>query len=272
MRLITALNRPVDCDVEQRVLRGAIIATTALASDGMILLPAGLELRRWLRNAVILDNHQNAPGKDANAPLPNVIGNAENVDTGDLEIAATIRFADTARGREFASLYGCNADKKTYMRGWSIEAPVIERQTVDWPTARKLAAQYWDETLAERMKKRGLRAVQVGLRSELAAVAAVPYGADRDALTRAAKDGLAVAGELVARMDLDEAAEALRSAGSVGSDRSFLELNERITRLEQEIQALRGEGASAAARGDSEAVLAEVRELLKIVRQLPGKR
>jgi BMFP domain-containing protein YqiC len=145
------------------------------------------------------------------------------------------------------------------MRGWSIEAAILEKQIVDWPTAQKLSAQYWDDALAARMQKRGLRGVLVATASQLKAVAAVPYGADRGALTRVARDGNVCAAELVARLDFDSATETLAEMRL-----ELSETSERITRLEKDIQALRGEGASAAARGDSEAVLAEVRDLLKM--------
>lgn len=263
MKFFTALNRPVDCDVEKRMLRGAVFATTGLASDGAILLPSGMDLARFIQRPVILDDHQDVPGATADHKVPNVVANAADLDAGELELSATVQFADTARGRDFAYLYGCNPAKEVYMRAWSVEAAIAETQQVDWPTAQKLSAQFWDAPLAARMQKRGIKRVLVGLSSDLKAVAAVPYGADRGALTRAGRDGVAAASELVARLDLDAATSGLDHLKSELSD-----TNERITRLEKDIQALRGEGASAAARGDSEALLNEVRELLKMAEKI----
>jgi multidrug resistance efflux pump len=86
--------------------------------------------------------------------------------------------------------------------------------------------------------------------------AAVATGADKAALTRAFSGGVATAGDILARMDLDEAGGELAALKTKMDEQSAT-----IARLEREIQALRGEGASAAARRDSEAILQAVRDL-----------
>lgn len=257
-RFVTALSRPVECDVEKRRLLNAIFATTGLASDGAIILPTGIDVARFQENAVITDRHVNLPGAPATDQAAAVIGNADNLERTSLELVAEVQFADTERGREYAHLYGCNAEKRAYMRAWSIEGNFMEAQPISWDVARKLADKYWDQPLADRMQKAGARP-RVCTRFLLKMVAAVPNGADRHALTRACREGNQVAGELVARMDFDLAGMELADL-----KKKLNESDERIVRLEQELQALRGEGASAAARGDSEAILQAVRELLKI--------
>jgi hypothetical protein len=257
-RFITALNRPVDCDVEKRTLRGAVFSTTGLASDGMIVLPMGIDLARFNGNPVITDRHMVAMGADGKQAARDafVIANAVSLEQSDTELRAPeIRFVDTQIGRDYAHLYGVNAEKQAAMRAWSVELPVLETKRVSWEDARAISAQYWDEPLAERMRK--LPCILVAVRSELKSVAAVPVGADRGALTRAAGEGCATAGLILARLDLGEADREIETLRMdlAGHDA-------RLEKLEEDILALRRDGAAAAARGDT----AEVLETLRAMR------
>lgn len=254
----TSATRPVDGDIDQRILRQVVFATTGLASDGWIILPEGMDLSRYEREPIVLSRHMR--GDAGTIPGPMVIGRALKLMASNVELAAEVQFADTQEGREYAYLYGLNKDRTPYMRAWSVEGPVIERRSATWKDAQAISAQYWDAALAERLRDR-LTSVQVALRFELAGVAAVPSGADRGALTRAASDGVQTAQALLARMDLEAAGAEL--AGLMSERLDAMEAT--VARLEMDIQALRGEGASAAARGDSEAVLAEVRELSRLL-------
>ena len=110
------------------------------------------------------------------------------------------------------------------------------------------------------LQQQNKKQVNVAMRFELSLVAAVSMGADRGALTCMAHDGNKVANDLLARSDLQAASEAL-----AGMKSQLSETDVRIERLEGEIQALRGNGASAASRGNSEAILQEVRSLRSIL-------
>ncbi len=256
--LTTNATRAVEADEARRVVRNAVFATTGVASDGWIIVPSGIELDRFRKAPIVTARHLEGGGDYETRSL--VIGNALTLAATDMELTAEVQFADTEAGREYAWLYGCNPDRQAYMRAWSVEGPVLERGTVSWSEARKLAGGYFDETTAELLRKRA-SAVNVALRFELTAVAAVPAGADRGALTRALGGGNKTAGAILARIDLDEAREGLAALKG-----KFEDAEKRIAHLEHDLQALRGEGASAAARGDSEAICAEVRALTAMLR------
>lgn len=252
----TAVNRPVDADVENLILHNACFATTGVASDGWIILTEGIRLERFMGNAVVTRAHVNDARPDQERPL--VIANADALRDEGGALLGDVRFAQTAW--DWAYLYGCNPDHRAFLRGWSIEGPIVAKQTVTWEQARKLSGAYWDEALTNRLRTRQ-RTVEVATEFELTAIAAVTLGADRNALTRAMGEGVTAAGEVLARMDLDAAGTGLDALKT-----KLSETDGKIARLEKEIQALRGEGASAAARGDSEAVLNEVREILGLFR------
>jgi hypothetical protein len=264
---VTALIRPVDADAATRTLRGVIFATTGLASDGMILIPSGMELTRFLANPVITDRHLLTYDGDGNA-LPvdaEVIAAAEDITAGELEISATVRFADTQAGREFASLYGCNEERRAWMRAWSVEVPILEMRRVSWEEAKRLAGPYWDESLAARLSR--LPAVGVGLRSELKSVAVVPVGADRGALTRAAREGNLSAGLCLARLETAQASNELDALKM-----ELVSQRARLDKLEDDLLALRSDGAAAAARGDTAGILNELRAMrLHVNEQLNPK-
>jgi hypothetical protein len=254
----TNARRGVDVDVEKRIVRGAVFATSGLASDGWIILPEGMALERFRRAPLVLARHLTG-GEQGTRSL--VVGNALSMTASATELTAEVQFADTADGRDYAWLYGCNQERQPFMRAWSVEGPILERGTASWAEARKLTGEYWDETAAELLR-RTLTTVAVAVRFELTAVAAVAAGADRNALTRAFDAGNATAGAILSKMDLDAAREELAAFKARWED-----ADKRIARLEADLQALRGEGASAAARGDSEAICAELRSLTALLKQ-----
>lgn len=260
----TEARKPVDCDCEKGILRNCCLATTGIASDGWIILPEGIDLAQYLKTPIVTARHIAQMG-DATViqenTKPAVIANVLNLKAGAMELIGEIQFARTGDGYDYGYLYGLNPDKQPFMRSWSVEGAVLERKSVNWKQAEALSRPYFDPILAERLRAK-ITQVQVATRFELRVVAAVPLGADRSALTRAAQSGMRVAGEILARMDLDAASSEL-----VEMKKKLEETDSRLVRLESEIQALRAEGASAGARRDSEAVLAEVRRLRDVLRK-----
>jgi hypothetical protein len=256
-KIATSANRPVDGDLAKRILRQAVIATTGLGTDGAMVIPRGIMLQRYLSTPIVTKRHINDPNRwfQIQPSDADVVARSLTLQPADLELMAEIQFADTGDGRDYAWLYGLNPDMTPYMRSWSIEGPIVESQSADWAAARKIAADYWDPDFGARMQKKMAR-VTVVTRFELAVVAAVPLGADRGALTRAQGAGCRIAGELLARMDLDAASNALAAMKENMSG-----MDARVAHIENTIQALRRDGAAAAAQGDSAAVLIEVRRL-----------
>jgi len=255
-----------DIDLARRVLRNAVFNTTGLATDGMIILPKGIEFEGYMKNPIVACRHIIQPegAAPANDHDPIVIGRTLAMHATDQELVADeVQFADSELGRQYAYLYGVNDKREPYMRAWSIEANRLESSHASFDQARRIAGAHWDENIAARVMRRQ-KDVPVWMRSSLYAVAAGAVGADRGALTRAFGAGVILAGELVARMDLEDAGESLAEVKVTLKDYAA-----RIANLEGQIQALRGDGASAAARGDSEAVLSEVRDLLRIAKQMP---
>jgi hypothetical protein len=260
LSIVTAVNRPVNCDLEKGLLFDAVFVTTGLATDGWIILPSGLVLTRYAANAQISARHLTGAAPEAQSQTrPLVIANALNLRPGETALLADVQFARTQDGYDWGYLYGLNPEKKAFMRAWSVEGSILERAAVNWPKARALSGQYWDENLAALLQKK-LTSVNVAMRFEPILVAAVTIGADRNALTRAADCGCRTAGQLVAGIDLRTASEEL-----AGLKAKLSETDARIGKLEGEIQALRSDGASAAARGDSEALLSEVRSLRLLI-------
>lgn len=252
---ITAATRPVEMDIGKRILRGAVFATTGLASDGAIVLPEGIDATQYLRNPVVTDRHQTNLADPARPNDPRPIAATLELDRAETEMIAAIQFADTELGREYAHLYGLNDAGTVFMRGWSIEGVMAEVSNVGFDAARKIAGPFWHEELAKRLARRASH-VRVATRFEMKLVAAAAVGADRDALTRAARDGIGAAWELVARADFEQAENII---GDLQADNAAM--RERIARIERDMQAMRADGASAGARGDSGAILSEIREM-----------
>jgi len=233
----------VDVDVERRLLRSARIASRDLAEDGMVVLPDGIAVAEFAKNPQVLESHR----------APAVGRSLEQSINGDF-LFATTEFADTARGREYAYLYGVNADRRTYMRAWSVRADVLAAKPVDWASVTSYARKVPGD-IAARMRRQGVRPVVVQ-QSLLREYSVVALGADREALTRAVGGGVALAGELLTNMDLEEARRGLDELRQ-----SNATLAGRLDALEREIEALRSDGAAAAVRGDSAEILAKVTAL-----------
>lgn len=251
-RLVRAMAADVDVDVEQRILRRAMFMTRSLANDGGIVVPAGLSVRHFQENPVVLAMH----GRTEQFP---VVGRSLALRTVPLGMESETQFADTELGREIAYLYGVNERKEVYARAWSFgwDSTQVETWTLD--RAKDWLGQDWDEELVPPAAKRWDE-VWVATKSVLNEYSAVAVGADRKALSRAhTEQGIRLAGELVAEIDLGEASRKLAEL-----ERTQGLAEERILRLERDIQALRSDGASAAARRDSEAIAAELRELCAV--------
>jgi hypothetical protein len=252
-----------EVDVEKRTISRCVVATIGLASDGWIILPSGIDLSNYLSNPVVTARHLMSPGNEVVVQTADsmVIARCLGLTrTSDELVADAIQFADTEQGRDFAYLYGVNPSREAYMRAWSVEGIMLNRVDVTFERAKELSGQYWDEATAARVRK-SQKKVNLCGDFVMLSFAAVATGADKNALSRAARDGIKSADGLIARLDLDEA------GGELASIKKMLgEKDTRIEQLEHELQALRGEGASAAVRGDSEALLDAVREL---VRTLP---
>jgi hypothetical protein len=267
LSIVTAANRPVKADSDKGILYDAVFATTGLASDGWIVLPSGISLSRYAGNAIVTCRHIARSQPDADSSRkPIVIANAINLRRGEMELIADVQFAKTQEGQEWGYLYGVNPENQAFMRAWSVEGDILSRSNVDWNKARMLSGQYWDENLAEKIQ-RSQRQVNVATGFELSLVAAVSLGADRCALTRAAQDGIRLADDLIARIDLRTASEELAGLKTKLSetDARIGKLDGALRAMEGDIQALRSDGASAAARGNSEAILLEVRSLRRLV-------
>ena len=103
--------------------------------------------------------------------------------------------------------------------------------------------------------------VWIGIRTELKEYSVVPVGADRDALTRAAREGITVASAFIADLDFQESKQAilaLREENKINKD--------KLDKFERDMLALSREGAAAAERGDTAEILREIQECVRIVK------
>ena len=253
MRIFSIQQTPVDVDVEKRILRNAVVATRSLATDGLLLDPAGMDVAGYLRNPVVEARHGKAETNESS-----VIGRSIEVIKHDTEIISTTQFADTQLARDYAYLYGVNPEGEVYMRAWSIDAPILSRRNIGVAEARRFAGDLFDEELAAAVLRK--KALSLVTRSELKSYSAVSIGADRAALTRAWRSGLDTAGEILTRMDLDQAESEIEVL-----KRYMEKQDERIVQLEQDILALRCDGTAAAKRGDTAEILNELSELTALM-------
>ena len=260
---------PPEIDLEKRILRNATIATRRLAEDGWIIMPEGIDASDYLKNPIVQARHGGAV-KTTRSP---VIGRVLSLGRdSDSLFAQELQFADTELGREYAYLCGVNPDKEVYMRAWSVAGDVLERGALGFSAARSALGNLWDENIAElvRAQKTQINVAQRFLMNEFSSV---PNGSDHGALTRASAAGIRAASEILTTMDLSAAQQELaaikRDVTLLRSEamQGKLERDERLTKLERDIQALRGEGASAAAQRNSEAILAEVRGLRLVLKK-----
>jgi hypothetical protein len=256
MRFYAIQNTAPDVDVEKRILRRAVIATRSLASDGYIIDPAGLDLADYLKNPVVEARHGNGVESDAT-----VIGRAIEISAGDAEVVTAIQFADTRLGQQYAYLYGVNPERDVFMRAWSVDVDIIETRPIGLSVARQFAAGAdWNEDHAQALARKS-GSLKLAEKTRLVAFSAVAVGADRGALTRAWSAGNEAAGTIISRIDLD-AASAEISALKISQESA----NAKIEHLENEILALRRDGAAAAARGDTAELVERVRALARALR------
>jgi len=250
-RLVRLARETPQMDVARRTIR-SVIATRRIARDGGVVLTDGIDARAFAANPVVQALH----GVSESGHSP-VIGRALSLAINNRAVETLTQFADTELGREYAYLYGLNPDKEIYMRAWSF----------GW---RTLATDRWDQARAARELGEdydagdwppGAAQIWVALRSEMHEYSAVPVGADRAALSRAHQSGIRLAGEIVAELDLAQAARDIAALKTLQEQQG-----QRIVEVEQQILALRRDGEAAAARGDTAMLAYYARELLAVAR------
>lgn len=253
-RLERSMAVSIEVDVKERILKRAQFVTRRIASDGGIVDPSGINVRFFQENPVVLMMHGRLGGG-----FP-VVGRSISLKANALGMESETQFADTSMGRELAYLYGCNEKKEVYARGWSFGWDTTQMETWTLERAKSWLASDYDDAGVPEWVKRG-NEVWVAVRSVMNEYSAVALGADKAALSRAFGGGVRLAGELLTDMDLHEATRMLAEVrNEQNAERS------RIEKLEHDIQALRGEGASAAARGDSEAIVRELDAWLRALK------
>ena len=246
-RIVRAMSDKVEVDVKARTLKRAVFVTRYIATDGGIVVPAGINVKPYTENPVVLSMH----GQGAGFP---VVGRSLGLKATADGMESVTQFADTPAGRELAYLYGVNDAGEVYARGWSFGWDNVAVET--WTLDRALATipDQDPETIPAWVRREN--AVWVAVKSVMNEYSAVPLGADRKALSRAWSGGVDLAGRMIAALDLNDAQNELAAM------RAKMECQQTvIERLERDIQALRRDGTAAAARGDSAEVLNQVRRL-----------
>lgn len=263
--LVRTMGTVPDMDIENRILNNVVVATEQLASDGMIILAAGIDLSDFLLNPTVTAKHGwSNDGKSTS------IAAALNIGVKNRELISAVQFADTMLGRDYAYLYGLNPKKEVYMRGWSIEGPIVTSEDWDFARAKQYLGKDWNETTAALIG-RWATVIHVATKMLMKTFSAVEVGADRAALTRAYGDGVKTAGEIISRVDLDTAARQIKDLQDqlttlkTQSEKEFLRLE--LASLIEQAQALGSDGAAAAARGDTAELLSELNALNEIMKQ-----
>lgn len=253
-RLVRAMGAEVEVDVASRTLKRALFVTRAIASDGMIVVPDGINVRFFQENPVVLAIH----GRTDKFP---VCGRSLGMKGTREGMESVTQFADTELGRELAYLYGVNEKREVYARGWSFAWSTKKYETWTVEHAKQWLGADWDPALVPEWVVRN-DMVDVVLECVMNEYSAVPLGADKKALSRAyGEAGNRTAAAWLADLDLTEALDLIRRLERQG------ETNKRkLEQLEQDIQALRRDGASAATRGDSDAILRELDGMIAQVR------
>jgi hypothetical protein len=255
-------DRPVERDIEKRILRNVRFVTRSIAQDGGVVLPAGLRTDIFEAAGEVLARHGIAAG-DVRPPN---IGRAIAIRTNERYAEIDVQFADTQLGREYAYLYGVNADGENgagipYARGWSFGWNDIE--TSSWGLAqakRELGEDYDEELLPDAvLKKRSVWVVKRGLLKE---VSATPKRADLRSLTRAwEQHSIREAAHLVHAIQMDE---AVATIAELTREREMDRT--RIAALERDVAALRGKASPPAALGDGGELLRELTALREEIR------
>lgn len=260
-RFLMIPDKPVDVDLDKRILRGVVFVTRSIASDGGIVLPDGLRTDIFERDAQILARHAMAKGE---VKSPN-IGRAVTLTISEREGAADVQFADTELGREYAYIYGVNEDRTAYARGWSFGWEPISTESWGLAKVRRELGPDYDPDLvpANVIRKRSVWVTTKGLLKE---ISATPRRADIKALTRAwEQGGIREAARLAHELQLDEATELIASM------KHARELDRRrIALLERELAALHGEASPSAVLGDDGELVRELTALRDAIRN-PGK-
>lgn len=254
-RLFRVMDAKIEVDVAERILERAQFVTRRLAADGGIVMPEGIEVRFYQQNPVVLGRH----GRCDDIRLP-VVGRSLGLERNALGMVSRTQFADTDVGRDYAYLYGVNEKSEVYARGWSFGWETTSREVWTLAAAKAWLGPDWDDALVPSEARR-YDEVWVARASVMNEYSAVPVGADRAALSRAyMESGIRTAAEMVAAMDLQDARDELTRMRAMVD-----EGNTRIGRLEQQMQALSRDGAAAAGRGDSAALLAEIDDLQELL-------
>jgi hypothetical protein len=246
-RLVRAMTDKVETDVKNRILKRAVFVTRYIATDGGIVLPAGINVKPYADNPVVLSMH----GHGAAFP---VVGRSLGLKGTADGMESVTQFADTAIGRELAYLYGVNEAGEVYARGWSFGWDNVAVET--WTLDRALATvpDQDPETIPAWVRR--MNEVWVAVKSVMNEYSAVPLGADRKALSRAWSANVDLAGRMLASLDLDDAQNELAAMRAKMESQGAM-----IERLEKDVQALRRDGPAAVTRGDSAEVLEQVRRL-----------
>jgi outer membrane murein-binding lipoprotein Lpp len=250
-QLVRNIGGQPNIDLENRTVEFTV-CTRALARDGGIVIPEGIDTRFYETNPVVGIRHF-MPGFESAHPL--VAGRALSLVTDRRGLMSRCQFADTELGREWGYLYGLNEERTVYMRavsfGWSI------RKSANWTLdqARDFCGDLWDDAAVPAWCKH-YDEVWVSLESEMHEYSLVEVGADRNALSRALGNGIRAAGEIMTHLDLTAARQEINQFKTENT-----ELGSRMAKLEQDIQALSRDGADAAANGNSSAILTEIRTL-----------
>lgn len=262
LQIVRAMNEIPEMDLENRILRNVIVCTRSLATDGMIISPRGIDTSRFEDNPIVTADHDPETKK-----IGPVIARSLGLRLDDDELASTgVQFAETDLGKDYAYLYGINPKKEVYMRAWSIDGSIRKTHTIGFGEARSQLGRLWDEDQANRLRSLGATAIRVVDSFQMRSFAATKAGADRGALSRAFSEGIAAAGDLTARIDLDEARGIIRNLQSEIFDLRSDFFKREILDFNRQIQALARDGADAAGRGDSSALLEEIRNLQKLIK------
>lgn len=247
--LIRFADKALDIDLEKRTVRNTV-TTKHLARDGGIVLPEGIITKFFEQNPVVKIRH----GK-ANDARPLVAGRCLSLIRTSIGLDAVTQFADTDLGRDWAYMYGLNPKGEVFMRAFSFGWASIRTEVWTLEQVRQYLGNLYDEQAVSSDVRRW-NEVWVSAESEMHEYSVCEVGADREALSRAFSDGVRTAGDLLAQMDLTEARAEITSLRAQGK-----EFNERINRIETEMKALARNEAAAADRGNTAAILDQLRSL-----------